>query len=172
MKPKLFRLDNHLVQWLREHYVDDKEGGINPDPDPSSGRRVSVYSIEDKEVFEDIKEELEKYSKETKIKFNSIEEISVMKYEVTEGYGEHSDFSVFDDDPKRIRKLSLVVLLSPPEDYEGGRLVLIDGANRYAIPKEKGVGVIFPSWLPHEVTDVTAGTRLSLVCWATGNRWR
>lgn len=70
------------------------------------------------------------------------------------------------------RKLSMVLQLSNPDDYEGGDLE-IDGT---PIPKDElrkqGAMVVFPSFLRHRVTPVTRGVRYSLVLWAEGPFWR
>ena len=37
---------------------------------------------------------------------------------------------------------------------------------------EQGSIIVFPSYQLHQVTEITEGTRYSLVCWAEGPRWR
>ncbi len=66
------------------------------------------------------------------------------------------------------RKLSIVVQLSDPEDYEGGDLKLHIANNPTIIKKQKGMTVFFPSHTLHEVTPVTKGERYSLVAWVHG----
>lgn len=72
------------------------------------------------------------------------------------------------------RKLSIVVQLSDPSEYEGGELHIICGDDKeYNIaPKEKGTMIIFPSYLRHRVTPVTKGKRCSLVTWINGPPFR
>lgn len=86
-------------------------------------------------------------------------------------YGPHID--VFwrkdHDAPKADRKLSVSILLNDPSEFEGGDLV-IDGDKIEM--KERGAMVVFPSYVLHEVTKVTRGTRLSLVSWIEGPEWR
>jgi len=68
---------------------------------------------------------------------------------------------------KARRKLSLVCQLSDPSEYEGGELQIHNG--QVTVPeKEKGVIILFPSYLLHRVTPVTKGTRRSLVLWIDG----
>ena len=76
-----------------------------------------------------------------------------------------------------MRKLSVTVSLSNPEDYEGGLLEFdlrnIDEINTNNIIKckeilPKGSIVVFPSYTWHRVSPVTSGTRLSLVQWNLG----
>jgi PKHD-type hydroxylase len=70
------------------------------------------------------------------------------------------------------RKLSFTIQLSKPDSYEGGDLVLHSGhelsAEQTANMREFGCLTVFPSWLLHEVTPVTYGTRRSLVGWVLG----
>ena len=73
---------------------------------------------------------------------------------------------------QRQRKISVTVQLSDDEDYEGGELQLWRGANALDAPKGKGTVVIFPSYMMHRVTEVTKGTRKSLVLWVGGDHYR
>lgn len=66
------------------------------------------------------------------------------------------------------RKLSAVIQLSSPDEYEGGELVIHHSANPMTIKKEKSFAVTFPSYCLHEVTPVTKGERYTLVAWAHG----
>ena len=70
------------------------------------------------------------------------------------------------------RKLSLVMQLSDPSEYEGGNLLLYNSAEPTIIQKEKGMIVCFPSYTLHEVTPVTKGERYSLVAWVHGPKLR
>jgi PKHD-type hydroxylase len=63
------------------------------------------------------------------------------------------------------RKISLLVQLSDPVDYDGGNVVL---AERLTVPRARGGGCIFPSWVLHRVEEITRGTRYSLAAWAKG----
>ena len=78
---------------------------------------------------------------------------------------------------KLMRKLSVTVSLSDPEDYEGGVLEFdlrnTGQINTSEIIKCKeilprGSIVVFPSYTWHRVSPVTKGTRLSLVQWNLG----
>jgi len=71
------------------------------------------------------------------------------------------------------RKLSLVLQLSDPDEYEGGELQIFTGGNE-AIPLKKQKGIIhaFPSYVLHRVTPVTKGIRKTLVVWITGPRFK
>lgn len=66
------------------------------------------------------------------------------------------------------RKLSFVMQLSDPEDYEGGELRLHQARTPDIIKKEKGLITFFPSHVLHECTPVTSGVRYTLVGWIYG----
>ncbi len=70
------------------------------------------------------------------------------------------------------RKLSVVVQLSPPEDYTGGEFAFFGLQNPEATFAPRGSLLIFPSYLQHCVHPVKQGTRRSLVTWVEGPCWR
>ena len=91
-------------------------------------------------------------------------------YEAPSGkYGKHVDRAM--NIP--VRKLSISIQLTNPEEYEGGELKLYDGEEDGIIMnKEQGTLVIFPSYVLHEVMPVTKGERNSLVTWVTGKQFK
>jgi PKHD-type hydroxylase len=66
------------------------------------------------------------------------------------------------------RKLSMVVQLSDPSEYEGGELQLLTNKEPITIQKKRGLVVVFPAWTLHQVTPVVKGTRQTLVTWISG----
>jgi PKHD-type hydroxylase len=72
------------------------------------------------------------------------------------------------DEAPAARKLSLVLQLSDPSEYEGGELQTMSGPNHCAVDRQKGLIAAFPSYMLHRVTPVTKGTRYSLVVWICG----
>lgn len=70
------------------------------------------------------------------------------------------------------RKLSLVMQLSHPEEYEGGELQLLTSKEPTIINKKRGLITVFPSWTLHQVTPVTKGSRQTLVAWVTGRPFK
>ena len=69
------------------------------------------------------------------------------------------------------RKLSICIQLSDPEEYKGGEFQFksLDSPTNY---KTKGSILVFPSYNEHQITEITSGTRYSLVGWMEGPRWR
>ena len=76
-------------------------------------------------------------------------------------------------DDNMVRKLSFVLQLSDPDDYEGGNLQLLDeGGKSYIAPRQRGTMILFDSRTQHRVLKVTKGCRKSLVGWTVGPRWK
>lgn len=87
------------------------------------------------------------------------------KYEAP---GQHYDWHQDRGPNCGIRKLSMSLQLSDPDDYEGGDLQLKFGKGEETFERKRGLMAIFPSWTLHRVTPVTSGTRYSLVAWVSG----
>jgi PKHD-type hydroxylase len=96
------------------------------------------------------------------------ETLQVLKYtENDQGfYRRHFDCEA--EPTAMCRKLTFIVSLSHPEDYDGGYLKIDADTNDTDIVMPKGNVMIFPSFLMHQVTPVTRGTRYSLVGWLRG----
>lgn len=70
------------------------------------------------------------------------------------------------------RKLTMVIQLSDPAEYDGGALEVMPSAQVIESPRERGTATLFPSYLLHRVTPVTRGARHSLTIWAHGPAFR
>lgn len=71
------------------------------------------------------------------------------------------------------RKLSAVLMLSNPDEYEGGEFQLScsgDESKALEFKPKKGDIVFFYSHIPHKVNPVTSGERITLVTWAMGDK--
>ena len=108
------------------------------------------------------------------------------KYGKGQYYGWHTDSSEKPYEGKglpmgKIRKLTIVLHLSDPSEYEGGGLEF-DFRNRDPDKEPnirkckeiapKGSLVVFPSFMWHRVCPVTSGTRYSLVIWNLGQPFK
>lgn len=104
-----------------------------------------------------------------------------------EGFNEDLQYTVYDSavkgnydwhcdagsDMNVVRKLSMVLFLTDPAEYEGGELQLqIGGGEPITMDKTKGMLHCFPSYMLHRVTPTTKGIRKSLVVWLTGPSFR
>jgi PKHD-type hydroxylase len=72
------------------------------------------------------------------------------------------------------RKLSLIIQLTDPSEYEGGDFQFDSDIPQPdpAEIKQRGTVIVFPSFLRHRVTPVTSGVRRSLVSWVEGPKFR
>ena len=69
-----------------------------------------------------------------------------------------------------VRKISMTLLLSPENEFEGGGLELMD-ENKVARPKQ-GYAIFFASFIRHRVVPIKKGVRKSLVMWFGGTPLR
>jgi PKHD-type hydroxylase len=101
--------------------------------------------------------------------FGMAEGFQFTRYDAPTGhYGLHIDKAL----NGVVRKLSITIQLSSPEDYEGGELALQFGVEPETMSKELSKMIVFPSYVLHEVRPVTKGIRYSLVAWVTGKRFK
>lgn len=110
------------------------------------------------------------------------------------GLGEDLQYTVYDrpgsfytwhqdglDGEVATRKLSLVVQLTHPTDYEGNELEFLDVAEDWTQTErdawlgesqQRGCVIAFPAFEQHRVLPLRAGIRRSLVCWVDGPPFR
>lgn len=69
------------------------------------------------------------------------------------------------------RKISMVLQLTDPTEYEGGDLEISIGSIILKVPRKKNSLTIFPSFVLHRVLPVTSGERRSLVSWISGQNY-
>lgn len=71
------------------------------------------------------------------------------------------------------RKLSMVLQLNDPSEFEGGELQVKTNSDKpFSVELKRGRAWFFPSFLLHRVTPVTKGERKSLVLWITGPEFK
>lgn len=70
------------------------------------------------------------------------------------------------------RKLTTIVMLSRPDEYEGGELEILGAGEPVKLEKVFGRVYVLPSYIYHRVTPVTKGVRKTLVGWVCGNRFK
>ena len=135
-----------------------------------------------------VKKELEPYVKRANemagwnFNFTKSEASQFTIYEPGEYYDWHRDAQNYPytqgEQKGLIRKLSVTVSLSNPEDYEGGFLEFAreNDFNKKYFHKvreilPRGSICVFPSYTWHRVSPVTKGKRLSLVQWNLGDSY-
>jgi PKHD-type hydroxylase len=99
------------------------------------------------------------------------EALQLTNYDYSEQgmYGWHQDYGNVGGPS---RKLSLTLQLTDPSEYEGGNLQIMTAKEPVNVHKQRGLVTVFPSYIVHQVTPVTQGSRQSLVAWITGPEFR
>lgn len=97
------------------------------------------------------------------------EKLQLTNYSQSENgmYGWHQDFG-----GNVSRKLSLIIQLSDASEYEGGNLQIMINGEPVTVSKQRGCVIALPSYILHQVTPVTQGSRQSLVAWVSGPAFR
>ena len=85
-------------------------------------------------------------------------------------YDWHMDTDVNMQHEPPVRKISMTVLLSPENQFEGGDLELMAPGKRAKL--KQGHAIIFASFINHRVAPVTRGVRQSLVMWFGGEPFK
>lgn len=96
--------------------------------------------------------------------FGLVDEIQFARYGLGDGFGWHLDAG---GGQTSTRKLSMSVQMCDGDEYAGGDLELC-ACPQLEPHRRRGTIIVFPSFLAHQVTPVTQGTRCSLVAWAHG----
>ena len=81
-------------------------------------------------------------------------------------YDWHMDNDVLGKHQPPVRKISMTLLLSPENEFEGGELEFMSKGKSAKL--KQGQAIFFASWLQHRVKPVTRGERKSLVMWFGG----
>ena len=149
-------------------------------------RKTSVHFIKDKD--NKINELAWHFlRKANKIQFNYdleyFQAIQFAEYKDGGFFGWHQD-DAGANKSKEIRKLSLSLILSDPNTFEGGELQFYNGGHPLQDMgeitgeqvindiKAQGTVIVFDSRDFHRVTPVTKGIRHSIVCWTVGPNFK
>ena len=116
-------------------------------------------------------------NKESEWFFNisRIETIQILKYTEGSFYKRHVDltFPSGKGYHQKQRKISCSLQLNSPNEYQGGVFTLfnLEGEISY-IHLDKGDLLLFPSFISHQVGEVTKGIRYSATAWIEGLSFR
>jgi PKHD-type hydroxylase len=91
-------------------------------------------------------------------------------YPVGGFYEWHTDNDVVGLNQPPVRKISMTLLLSPENEFEGGELELMEKGKRGKL--QQGQAIFFASFIPHRVKPILKGERKSLVMWFGGPSFR
>jgi PKHD-type hydroxylase len=90
------------------------------------------------------------------------------RYAGGQSYGDHVDATIRHASGTRDRiraDLSATLFLTPPEDYDGGELMIKDGLSHERVKLQAGDLFLYPTSSIHHVTPVTRGVRLASFFW-------
>lgn len=90
------------------------------------------------------------------------------RYDVGMTFGAHVDGSIraLPGSGQRLRTdVSSTLFLTPPEDYDGGELVVHDTYGTHTVKLPAGHMVVYPATSMHSVTPVTRGSRWASFFW-------
>lgn len=156
--------------------------GVNGESKRDDYRRSQIRFIQKNDFrFEWLFDELWKMAIEANdhwfgFHISKLDYIQLAEYDSSyEGeYKAHHDVFWMNNDPIYHRKLTAVVQLTDPSLYEGGNLELLNLSQNPDAEevRQQGTTFFFPSFLEHQATAVTKGTRYSLACWFDGPKWR
>jgi PKHD-type hydroxylase len=150
--------------------------GDNNKYDPSI-RAVDTYNIEYNEesawIFKKIaaavgKANAEYYRYDL---YGITHALQLLHYKATENghYDWHIDCG---NGASATRKISVSVPLTRRDAYVGGKLIINNNGSEVTAVDEQGSISMFPSYLLHQVTPVTAGERWVIVIWINGPRFK
>ena len=101
--------------------------------------------------------------------------IQFAEYEASKNgeYKKHQDVFWVNGDPFYHRKLTCIIQLSDPNEYEGGDFEIFDVCeypNADDI-RQQGTIIFIPSFVYHRANLITKGTRHSIAAWIDGPKW-
>ena len=89
-------------------------------------------------------------------------------YQVGQSFGAHVDNAIrrVPGTPVKVRTdISITLFFTPPEEYDGGELIIDDTYGSHRVKFDAGDMVLYPSTSLHHVTPVTRGHRLASFFW-------
>jgi PKHD-type hydroxylase len=87
------------------------------------------------------------------------------RYENGMEYGEHIDDPIMGQGDRYRSDIAMTIFLNPPEEYEGGELIIQTPYGEQIIKSNAGDAVLYPATTRHRVSKVTSGKRLVAVTW-------
>jgi predicted 2-oxoglutarate/Fe(II)-dependent dioxygenase YbiX len=171
-----FLTDAEIDRLIADHESQLTEGRLGPGNTNAQIRRSQVVMLGTEERYAWLYERLWSAAQECNRLFFCVDiagvetNVQLARYDGASlgFYDWHTDFAGI----RPLRKISISIQLSRPEDYDGGDLELMYGIQPQKLDRTRGVLIAFPSFMLHRVTPVTRGTRWSLVAWILGTRWR
>lgn len=137
---------------------DHGHGGVYEEGEDYISKRTSIVTLPDailakvKGLVDDVNEKNWGYRGEYAA------EHELYRYEPGDFFDWHMDLG---DGALANRKVTTLIQLTSPSEYEGGRLELF-GNDHHTASVRRGTILVYPSYIMHRVTEVTSGIRYSL----------
>jgi PKHD-type hydroxylase len=163
---------NQIIDICSEYELEDGMTGAGK----TKVRDSLISWVSDQKLFDMINPYILKANQTSGWNFDLVtnENCQYTVYNKSQHFGWHTD-QIMPMDNGLIRKLSMTVQLTDPNEYDGGEFLIkyLDEDGNPCVEElnfAKGLGtiIVFPSYVWHKVTPVTKGTRKSLVCWTLG----
>ena len=141
-----------------------------------TNKRTTTISWLPFDEMKDMYNDINKFIQRANLNHFGFEDIQITEqaqfteYPVGGFYDWHMDCDVNMAHEPPVRKISMTLLLSHENEFEGGDLELM-APGKFAKLKQ-GHAVIFASFLNHRVAPVTRGVRQSLVMWFGGKPFK
>lgn len=87
------------------------------------------------------------------------------RYDAGMDYGDHLDAAIVAGAATMRSDIAATLFLTPPEDYDGGELVIQDSFGAHRVKLAAGNMIVYPASSLHHVEPVRRGTRLAAVFW-------
>ena len=162
--------DNILMHDVAQSLIDyatsedsglHRRGSKNPERCTASFATCMVYRLNNP-IYEILNPIWDRYISDTQSNLDFIEPYEIKIYNVRDKFNYHHD-SFGNVNHKIDRKINLIIQLSEEHVYAGGDLFVGD----YWCTRKFGSAIFFPAHYFHRVTEVTHGTRISLI----GHAW-
>jgi PKHD-type hydroxylase len=189
--PKAVRLElcNEIIRDCKENILEEAsiyEPTTQFSRNDPAIRKTSVNFIKDKDnkvnkLAWHFLEEANKRKFHYDLKY--FQEIQFAEYQKGDFFDWHQD-TIESDENNELRKLSLTLVLSDPDTYEGGEFQFFNGGRPMKgmgdrsgeqVAKDikaKGSIVVFDSRDWHRVCEIQSGVRNSIVCWTVGDNFK
>lgn len=102
-----------------------------------------------------------------KLDVAQISEVQFVHYPLGGKFNWHHDIIKIGREDGKTRGLTFSMNLSDSSEYDGGNLTLkISKEKTMSLSREKGSWIVFPSFVLHNVDEITRGSRDAIVVWS------
>jgi len=164
-------IPEEYINWILTNFV-SKLPAFNFDDAKNIKRYSRVSWIEDHILSSFLASKMKQCNKEIfGLNLSSFSE-NIEYQEFNETYKNTSEWFMDVQGHNSQRKLSGLIILSDPSDYEGGELHMITSKGTIVIhDNAKGTMIIFPSYILYRISEIKKGTLKVLMMWAEGPKF-